>query len=146
MFKGVESVVKNLTVLGKSLILLLTISTVSYADSVWNPKFFEYNSNGLANKIIDFSFGWNKKLNEEQKLAYYQSVIHALEYAENGEKVKWYKNNASGYSTPVMTWPVSTGYCRRLHLNVIAYSKQKSMAVSACYNKQNTNWTWYTDK
>ena len=146
MFKGAESVVKNLTALGKSLILALAISTTAVADTVWNPKFFEYSSNGIVSRVIEFSFGWNKKLSEEQKLAYHQSVIHALEYADNGEEVKWYKNNASGYSKPVVTWPVSTGYCRRLHLSVIAYGKHKSMGVSACYNKLDTNWTWYTDK
>jgi surface antigen len=146
MFKGAESVVKNLTALGKSLILASVISTSALANEVWNPKFFDYSSNGIISRIVEFSFGWNKKLNEEQKLAYYQSIIHALEYAENGQKVSWYKDNASGYSTPVMTWPVSDGYCRRLHLSAIAYSKHRSMAVSACYNKLNTNWTWYHDK
>jgi len=145
MFKGAESVVKNLMALGKSLILASLISTSVYANEVWDPKFFEYRSNGIISRIIDFSFGWNKKLSAEQKLAYHQSVIHALEYAENGEKVSWYRNNASGYSKPVMTWPVSAGYCRRLHLSVIAHGKHKSMAVSACYNNVHSNWTWFRD-
>ena len=123
MFKGAESVVKNLMVLGKSLILALTISTASYADTMWNPKFYEYSSNGIIPRIVEFGFGWNKKLDNQQKIAYHQSIIHALEYAENGGKVKWYLNDASGYSVPVVTWPVSDGYCRRLHLSVIAHGK-----------------------
>jgi surface antigen len=146
MFKGAESVVKNLTALGKSLILASVISTSAIANDVWNPKFFEYNSNGVVSRAIEFSFGWNKKLSEEQKLAYHQSVIHALEYADNNQKVKWYRDNASGYTVPVMTWPKSDGYCRRLHINVIAFNKQKAMSVTACYNNMASNWTWYSGK
>jgi surface antigen len=132
--------------LGKSLILASVISTSAIANDVWNPKFFEYNSNGVVSRAIEFSFGWNKKLSEEQKLAYHQSVIHALEYADNNQKVKWYRDNASGYTVPVMTWPKSDGYCRRLHINVIAFNKQKAMSVTACYNNMASNWTWYSGK
>jgi surface antigen len=96
-------------------------------------------------RMVEFSFGWNKKLDEAQRSAYHQSIVHALEYAENGDKVTWYKQNASGYSVPVYTWPNSNGYCRRLHLNVVAYNKQKSMAVTACYNNLDSNWTWYRE-
>ena len=145
MFKGAESVVKNLTALGKSLILALTISSASLADDVLNPKFFEYNSNGIVSRVVEFSFGWNKKLNKNQLIAYHQSLIHSLEYAENGEKVSWYRNNASGYSKPVMTWQTSNGYCRRLHVNAIAFNKRRSMAVTACYDNVHSNWTWYRD-
>ena len=145
MFRGVESVVKNLTALGKSLILALIISTSALAEDVFNPRFFDYTSNSVMTRMVEFSFGWNKKLNDTQRSAYHQSIVHALEYAENGEKVKWYKQNASGYSVPVYTWPKSSGYCRRLHLNVIAHNKQKTMAVTACYNNLDSNWTWYRE-
>ena len=145
MFKGAESVVKNLMVLGKSLILALTISTASYAESMWDPKFYEYSSNGVIPRIVEFGFGWNKKLDNQQKIAYHQSIIHALEYAENGGKVKWYLNDASGYSVPVVTWPVSDGYCRRLHLSVIAHGKRKTKAVSACFSNMDSNWTWHRE-
>ena len=132
-------------VLGKSLILVLTINTVALADDIFEPRFFGYNSNSVSNKIVELSFGWRKKLSQEQQLAYHQSIIHALEYAENGDKVKWYKNNASGYSKPVMTWPSNGGYCRRLHMNVIAHNKQKSLSVTACYNNTTSNWSWYRE-
>ena len=145
MFKGEESVVKNLTALGKSLILALCISSSAYAQDVFNPKFFDYTSNSIATRLVEFSFGWNKKLNDRQKDAYHQSIIHALEYAEIGDKVKWYRDDASGYSVPVMGWQSNSGHCRRLHLNVIAHSVQKAMAVTACYNNVDSNWTWYRE-
>jgi surface antigen len=146
MFRGKVSAVRSLMALGKSLILASVISTSSLSNEVWNPRFFEYSSNGVVSRVIEFSFGWNKKLSEEEKLAYHQSVIHALEYAENGDRVSWHKSRASGYSVPVMTWPTNNGYCRRLHLSVIAFNMHRAMSVSACYNKLDSNWTWHTDK
>ena len=146
MFKEKVSVVRSLTALGRSLILALAISSSAHAENVFHPRFFDYNSNGVISRIVDFSFGWNKKLNDDQSSAYYQSIIHAVEYAENGEKVEWYRDNASGYSVPVYTWPKSDGYCRRVHLNVIAFNKQKAMSVTACYNNMASNWTWYSGK
>jgi len=146
MFRGAESVVKNLTALGKSLILALTISASAVADDVLNPRFFEYSSNNIANKIVEFSFGWNKKLNENQRMAYHQSIHHALNYAENGDKVKWYRDKASGFAVPVMTWPRGNGYCRRLHMDVVAFNVRKTMSVTACHNSSSNSWTWYRDK
>jgi len=131
--------------LGKSLILALCISTGAFAQDVFDPKFFDYTSNSVANKLVEFSFGWNKKLNDRQREVYHQSIIHALEYADNGHKVKWYEQDASGYSVPVLTWPKSNGYCRTLHLNVIAFDKQKSMAITACYNNMDSNWAWFRE-
>jgi surface antigen len=145
VFREKASVVRRLTDLGKSLILVSIISTNAFAQDAFNPKFFDYNSNSIMQRMVDFSFGWNKKLDDSQRNAYHQSIVHALEYAENGDRVSWYKGNASGYSVPVYTWPNSSGYCRRLHLDVIAYDKQRAMGVTACYNNLDSNWTWYRD-
>jgi len=146
MFKDKALRVKSLINLGKSLILALAISSSALANDKFNPVFFEYTSNSFTNRVVEFSFGWFKKLDSEQLTVYHQSIAHALNYAENNEKVRWYKNNASGYSVPVVTWPVSNGYCRQIHLSVIAYNKQKSTSGTACYNKLDSNWTWYSDK
>ena len=143
MFNVKASVVKSLMVLGKSLTLAFLISTSAIAENIWEPKFFEYSGNNLSSRVVDFSFGWNKKLSDRQKSAYYQSIIHAVEYAENGDKVKWYMDDASGFSVPVMTWPKSNGYCRQLHLQAIAYGKRKTMSVTACYDNIASNWHWY---
>ena len=146
MFKGKVSAVKGLMVLGKSLILALAISSNALANDIFQPKFFEYSSNNVVSRMLEFGFGWGKKLNESEKSAYYQSIVHAVEVAENGQRVNWYKGNASGYSVPVMTWPTGSGYCRRIHLSVTAFNKNRSMAATACHNNVTSNWTWYTDK
>ena len=145
MFNARALVAKSRMALGKSLILIL-ISGTAHADTIWNPRFFSYQTNNPVDRIVEFSFGWNKKLNQEQKSAYYQSIVHAVEYAENGQAVEWYQDDASGFSEPVMTWPNNNGYCRRLHLNVIAFNKQKAMSVTACHSYMDSKWTWYSDK
>ena len=132
-------------VLGKSLILALAINNSALAKDQFDPKFYEYTSNAPIHRLVTFSFGWFKKLDADQQAVYHQSITHALLYAENGDKVKWYKNNASGYSIPVMTWPTGSGYCRQLHLNAIAYGKQRSMSIKACYNNSTRDWSWYRE-
>lgn len=125
-------------VVGK-LLMLLAASPV-YA--VQDPKFFDYKSSTVIGRFLDMSFGWFKTLDEEQKSAYHQSIVHALMYAENGQAVTWYKNDASGVSVPVMTWPTGSGYCRRLHIQAIAHGVQKDLSTTACFDNAHSNWTW----
>jgi hypothetical protein len=138
-------VAKSRTVVGKSLILL-AVSLGAGAVEADNPRFFEYRSGGFTNRLVDFTFGWFKTLNDEQKEVYHSSVNHAVMYSDNGQKVTWYQNNASGYAMPVMTWPIGAGYCRRMHIQVIAYGVEKTMAATACFDDINTRWQWQSDK
>ena len=144
MFNAKVSAVKSLMVLGK-LLTLLVISPVQ-AQGLDNPKFFEYKSNSFVSQLSDLTFGLFKTLNDTQKSAYHQSIIHALMVAENGQKVSWYLDDASGFSQPVVTWPTGSGYCRRIHVQVIAYEMEKIFAKTACYSNSQDNWTWAVDK
>lgn len=139
MFKGVALVAKNWTVLGKLLILLT--STPVLATDVNNPRFFDYRSGPVVSELLNIAFGWFKTLDDEQKLAYYQSITHAVMYAENGQRVEWFQGNASGYALPVMTWPNGSGYCRRVYIQAIAYNTERTMHRTACFNN-NTKWQW----
>ena len=121
--------------------MLLAISP-AHADQLDNPRFFSYNSGSMANRVLDISFGWFKTLDTEQKAAYHQSITHALMFAENGEVVRWYVNDASGEAAPVMTWPTGSGYCRRLHIQTIAYNTEKTLSATACYDNASRNWRW----
>ena len=92
------------------------------------------------------TFGWFKKLNPEQLADYHQSVTHALLYAENGQRVSWYRQNASGYAVPVVTWPNGSGYCRRLHVEAIAYNVRRVKSATACFSNNFNQWRWVEDK
>jgi hypothetical protein len=143
MFKDRVLAVRSWMALGKLLILLVI------SPSVWsyeNPRFFEYRSDTPVGQILEFSFGWFKTLNDRQKESYYQSVAHAVMYAENGQKVTWYKEDASGFAVPVVTWPTGSGYCRRVYIEVIAYGMIKHKRLNACYDNTSSKWNWAPDK
>jgi len=144
MFNERVSRVKSLTVVGKLLTLLVISPAI--AGPLDSPRFFEYNNGGSLSRAVNISFGWFNTLDSEQEDAYQSSIIHALEYSENGETVRWYKNDASGRSTPTATWPSASGFCRRIHIQAIAFGVEKTKGVTACYNNTTSNWTWHTDK
>ncbi len=126
-------------VLGKLLILL---NNPVQATGIDNPRFFDYRGGPMISELINISFGWFKTLDENQKSAYYQSITHAVMYAENGQKVEWYQGNASGYTVPVMTWPNGSGYCRRMYIQAIAYNTERTMQRTACFSNPNSKWQW----
>lgn len=126
-------------VLGKLLILL---NNPVQATGIDNPRFFDYRGGPMISELINVSFGWFKTLDENQKSAYYQSITHAVMYAENGQKVEWYQGNASGYTVPVMTWPNGSGYCRRMYIQAIAYNTERTMQRTACFSNPNSKWQW----
>ena len=140
MFRGKVSVVKSLMVVGKLSILLATSPALS--SDISNPRFFEYRSGNFSNNLIDLTFGWFRTLDDDQKEHYQRSLMHAVMVAENGEKVSWYKRDASGFAVPVHTWPTGSGYCRRVHIQAIAHSKEKTMSATACYDNAHDNWRW----
>jgi surface antigen len=144
MFNAKVSAVKSLMVIGK-LLTLLAISNV-HASDIQNPQFFEYHSHAFANRLVDVTFGWSKRLSREDLLQYHQSVNHAVNMAENGQEVKWYGNDASGYAVPVVTWPSGNGYCRRVYIQTIAYNMKKTSTATACYDQGEETWRWVNYK
>ena len=144
MFNAKALVAKSRTVVGKLLILLVVSFNVSASD-INNPKFFEYRSGGFVNRLSDFSFGWFKSLDAVQKEAYHAALNHAIVFSENGQAVKWYENDASGYAVPVVTWQTGNGYCRRVHIQAIAYNVEKTMTATACFNENNNKWQWQNE-
>jgi hypothetical protein len=121
-------------VLGKLLILL--------NGSIAHSSTFSYNSGLFYNNLNEPSFGWFKKLNPEQLAEHYQSVFHSLQYAENGHTVSWYRQDASGKATAVFTWPTGNGFCRKLHIETIAFNKKVVQTPTACYRNSFEMWEW----
>jgi len=145
MFNAKALVAKSRTVVGKSLILL-AVSFNAAAVEANEPRFFEYRAGGFINRVSDFSFGWFKTLSAVQNESYHSSINHAIMFADNGQKVSWYQDDASGFAVPVMTWPTGNGYCRRVHIQAIAYNVEKTMTATACFDDINNRWQWVNDK
>jgi surface antigen len=131
-------------VVGKLSILLA--ANVAHSNELSNPKFFEYRSGSFVNQLANVSFGWFKSLSRPQLEEYHQSLTHAVMFAENGQSVRWYRDDASGYAIPVMTWPTGSGYCRRIHIQAIAHNVEKTMSATACFDNAHENWRWVSDK
>lgn len=127
-------------VLGKLSILIC--STPVLADNINNPRFFDYNGSNFTNRLAAMSFGWFRTLDDDQMEQYQQALVHAVLVADNGKSVSWYKRDASGSVTPVMTWPNGDGYCRRMYVTAIAYGVQKNMTATACLHYANSKWSW----
>jgi hypothetical protein len=140
MFNAKVSVVKSLMVVGKLLILVASTSVV--AGELDNPSFVDYRGGKFSNRLADITFSWFRKLDPSQKESYDTALNQAVMSAENGQTVRWYENNASGEVTPVMTWPRGDGYCRRMHIQAIAYNIEKTMSSTACYSEVQGRWQW----
>jgi surface antigen len=143
MFNAKALVAKSLMVVGK-LSILVAINTAS-ADTIANPKFFDYSGGSFTNRLAAVTFGWFRKLDTDQNDAYMQAVTHAVMYAENGHRVNWYRGDASGYAMPAMTWPSGDGYCRRIHTQIIAFNRAKSLSQTACFSNANGKWRWINE-
>jgi surface antigen len=143
MFNAKALVAKSLMVVGK-LSILVAINSAS-AGTISNPKFFDYPGGSFINRLAVVSFGWLRKLDNDQNDAYTQAISHAVMYAENGQRVDWYRGDASGYAMPVMTWPTGNGYCRRIHTQIIAFNMIKNLSQTACFSNANSKWRWISE-
>jgi surface antigen len=122
------------------------LSSNSFASEVNDPRFFEYRGGSFINQLAEVSFGWFKKLNDRQLLAHHRAISVALHSADYGHSVRWYVDDASGSATPIAHIPTGSGYCRRIHLSVIAHGVQKNFQETACYDNAHDNWRWLSNK
>lgn len=130
-------------VVGK--LLVLTISTPVLAESINDPRFFQYTAGTFVNRLVELSFGWFNRLDAAQSDAYQQSITQAVMYAENGSPVRWYSGDASGVAMPVITWPTGSGYCRRIHIQAVAHNTQRTRSATACFDNSTSLWRWMVE-
>lgn len=119
-----------------------TSTTNANPVSIENPRFYNDSSDNALARVINTSFGWFKTLDDEQKQAYYSTIVLALEEAQPGQFVRWYKNNASGFVRVAWQYPHNGSVCKRLHMETIAYGVVKPVQVTACYNEIDDRWAW----
>lgn len=125
------------------MLLVSSMSINAQVIDIENPKFYDSIDGSVFERIINVSFGWFKGLDDEQKAAYYSSLILALEEAQPGQFTRWYKNNASGSVRVAWQLPKNGALCKRLHISLIAHNRQKDMQTTACFNDTDNRWYWY---
>lgn len=122
------------------IIVSILLSTTVYAATVESPTFYDYQGGTFINQLVSTSFGFFCSLNDYEDDAFQQAVNHAVMYANNGEKVEWYRGRASGFAVPVFTWPVNSGYCRRVHIQTYAFNRERTQTATACFRGK--TWRW----
>lgn len=121
-------------------IIIIMISSIANAAGVNSPTFYDYSGGKFVNRLVSSSFGFFRTLNDNEADAFYQAVTHAVMYADTGEQVQWFRGRASGTATPVFTWPVNNGYCRRVHIQTFAYNRERTQVATACFSGE--TWRW----
>lgn len=124
-------------------LLVMNTSTNAQTINIENPRFYQDVSGSNLRQILNISFGWFKTLDNDQKEAYYSSMILALEEAQPGQSARWYRNNASGTVRVAWQEPRNGSVCKRLHISVIAHDLLKNMQTTACFNEVDNTWSWY---
>lgn len=124
-------------------LLVMSTSVNAQTISISNPRFVNEVNGSYLRQVLNLSFGWFKTLDNEQKEAYYSSMIVALEEAQPGQSARWYRNNASGTIRVAWQEPRNGSVCKRLHISIIAYDTQKNMQTTACFNDVDNDWTWF---
>jgi len=117
-----ESLAKNLTAAGKSLIIsLLLCSSQAFA---WGA------GNGLEP--------------EDQQLLI-QSVAVALNHTQNGEIVDWWSkyNAANGHVRVVQTYPTGDGFCRVFQTEIVIKGNSEYFQERACQQFGAKGWQFY---
>ena len=134
--------VSALMALGKLLTLTFLINSASVNADMTNPR-FSFDAGRFTNNLAVVTFGWFRTLDEQEKSAYYASIMQALFTADEGELVVWYKGTANGAVRVVATYPTGNGYCRRLQISVSDFGKTKQFSPTACLQQGINAWTWY---
>ena len=89
------------------------------------------------------SFGWFKSFSNEQMMYYSVAQLHAVVYAEVGEKVKWQHGDAHGVVQVFGVEPTGIGYCKHILTVVYAFGKKESLKQAACHTYRNKSWAWH---
>lgn len=146
--------VKNSTVVGKSLIILIIslgltacgstsqqFSTTSYSTGASAEQNYHPANSTVAVAInyVKWSYHMMEPYDREQQQ---HAIFFALNNLQNGETTRWYNGNtgAKGAVQVAMTYPQGSGYCRVLMSQIVYKGKQRDFKETACINSVDNTW------
>jgi len=141
--------VKNLTALGKYLILTVLLgslgacsSTSPYQQSasIVRSAEIDYANNANAFTLL-YNLGKYQyfRLTEEQKRKQSGAVYAALN-SEYGTIYNWYESNAMGAVKAVHGYPQSSGFCKVIYSQIIINNKERTFEETACRDVGHEGW------
>ena len=144
--------VKNLTAVGKSLIILSSIlllsacgttGTYNNSKSTYASVHDDYQSvNGSVVMAVNYLKWSSNRMNKFDRKRQEQAVFFALDNLQNGEVTNWYNGDtgAQGKVRVAMTYPQGSGYCRVLHSEIYYNGKARNFQETACINAVDNSW------
>ena len=148
------SYVKNLMVVGKSLIILITsfalVGCGATTGSNYNNSVSTYAStqadyhNVNSSVLLAVNYvNWQRfRMDPYDRKQQEQAVFFALNNLKPGEETNWYNGNtgAKGRVRVVMSYPQGSGYCRTIQSELSFKGKNRSFQETACINSVDNNW------
>ena len=138
---------RNLTAVGKSLILMVTLSSLvgcasqpmQQSESIRRSA--AVHSGGI--NAFDLIFNMSKynyfSLTEAQKRQQNAAVYAALE-SEYGVVYDWYDGNARGAVKAVHGYPIQSGTCRVIYSMIQIKGNEKHFEETACTSSGHKGW------
>jgi len=140
--------VKNLTAVGKFLILTALLGSLSacasnspyQSNSVKNSVVGPYSA---ANSLLYIGYReWKEhsfKLDDDQKRKQTGAVYSALE-GEYGVVYRWYLGDAMGGAKAVHGYPQGSGFCKVVYSTIVKRDKETNFSETACKEEGHEGW------
>ena len=140
---------KNLTAVGKSLILTVTLGSLigcasqpmQQSESIRRSA--SVYSSGTGVNALDLIIGMSKydyfSLTENQKRQQNAAVYAALE-SDYGVVYDWYDSDARGAVKAVHGYPIQSGTCRVIYSMIQVKGKERHFEETACASTGHKGW------
>jgi len=142
--------VRNLTVVGKFLTLMVLLGSVTacgtlpqQSGSIERSANVDYHD-GLGSYITVLNLmKWQRySLNDRQKQKQNAAVQAALQ-SDYGVVYNWYETDAMGSVKAVHGYPINSGVCRVIYTNITVKGKSRHFEETACQSSGTQNkWRW----
>lgn len=139
---------KNLTAVGKFLILMALLGSVTACSSHSHRQSASVNNHVLGPWGHDASLAYSSyrlinesryRLNDTQKQKQTGAVYSALE-GEYGVVYKWFDSNAMGAVKAVHGYPQGSGFCKVIYSTIVVKGKQATFEETACQEEAHEGW------
>tara|TARA_R110000851_G_scaffold271118_1_gene423695 strand:- start:380 stop:976 length:597 start_codon:yes stop_codon:yes gene_type:complete len=149
-----EFVVRNLTVVGKFLTLMVILGSISACSSttpyqtasVQQSVSGPYNSvNSSVTLAFNLMRDYYGRLTTAQKQKQSGAVYSALE-GEYGVVHQWYDSNAMGAVKAVHGYPQGSGFCKVIYSTIVVDNKQRSFDETACKEAGHDGWRFIINR
>jgi len=144
--------VKNLTAVGKSLLILTTslflvgcgagqLTHNSYSTTA--SAHTDYANTGSTMNVVSNYFKWStNRMSAYDRKQQEQAVFFALNTLKPGEITDWYNGNtgANGKVMVAASYPQGSGYCKTIFSQIVYKGKQRDFSETACINSVDNTW------